>query len=69
MLGIFNNNPCDAVNVVVKAPASSEPCTVPAAPASDSISTTLTGIPNIFFMPFDAHSSTYSAIGDDGVIG
>ena len=25
ILGIINNNPCDAVNVVVKAPAAKEP--------------------------------------------
>ena len=69
MLGIFNNNPWLAVNVVVSAPACNDPCTEPAAPASDCISTILTGIPKRFFFPFDAHSSAYSAIGDDGVIG
>src|SRR5690554_4117833 len=41
----------------------------PAAPASDCISVTWTGWPNMFFCPRDAHSSTSSAIGDDGVIG
>ena len=36
------------MNVVVKAPAAKEPCTVPAAPASDCISATLTVVPNMF---------------------
>ncbi len=40
-----------------------------AAPASDCISTTLTGCPKIFFLPCADHSSTPSAIGVDGVIG
>ena len=33
MLGIISSRPCDAVNVVVSAPACSAPCTAPAAPA------------------------------------
>ena len=69
ILGIFNNNPWLAVNVVVRAPVCNDPWTDPAAPASDCISTIFTGIPNRFFLPLDAHSSAYSAIGDDGVIG
>ena len=40
MLGIISNRPCEAVNVVVRAPPCSEPCTAPAAPASLCISTT-----------------------------
>ena len=69
MLGIFNKSPCDAVYVVVNAPACKDPCTDPAAPASDCISTNLTGTPKIFFIPLEAHSSVYSAIGEEGVIG
>ena len=69
MLGIISNNPCEAVKVVVKAPAAREPCTVPAAPASDSISTTLTVFPKMFFCPAADHWSTVSAIGEEGVIG
>ncbi len=38
MFGIINKRPWDAVNVVVKAPVAKEPCTAPAAPASDCIS-------------------------------
>ena len=40
-----------------------------AAPASDCISCTNTGCPKMFFLPAADHSSTYSAIVDDGVIG
>ena len=38
MLGSFSSSPCEAVKVVVSAPACSEPCTAPAAPASLCIS-------------------------------
>ncbi len=69
ILGIIRRRPCDAVKVVVSAPAASEPCTVPAAPASDSISTTLTVFPKMFFCPAADHISTESAIGLEGVIG
>ena len=37
--------------MVVRAPAAREPWTVPAAPASDCISTTLTVVPKMFFWP------------------
>ena len=69
MLGIIRSSPCDDVKVVVSAPAESAPCTVPAAPASDCISAILTVCPKMFFLPYAAHSSTDSAIGEDGVIG
>ncbi len=69
MFGIISSSPCEAVNVVVSAPLCSEPCTAPAAPASDCISTTLTVSPKMFLRPLAAHSSTYSAMVDDGVIG
>ena len=69
ILGIINNNPWDAVNVEVNAPACNEPWNAPAAPASDCISTTLTCCPNIFSLPCEAHSSTNSAIVEEGVIG
>ena len=55
--------------MVVRAPAAREPWTVPAAPASDCISMTLTGWPKIFFLPAAAHWSTLSAMGLDGVMG
>ena len=69
IFGIISSRPCEAVYVVVRAPAASEPCTVPAAPASDCISTTFTVCPNIFFLPSADHLSVTSAITDDGVIG
>ena len=40
MLGTISNSPCDAVNVVAKAPFCKAPWRVPAAPASDCISIT-----------------------------
>ena len=49
ILGIISKRPCEAVNVVVRAPAASEPCTVPAAPASDCISVTFTVLPKYSF--------------------
>src|SRR3712207_8492870 len=47
-------------------PACKEPCTAPAAPPSDCISCTSTVSPKMFLRPAAAHSSTYSAIVDDG---
>jgi hypothetical protein len=69
MLGSFSNSPCEAVNVVVIAPACSEPCTAPAAPASLCISITCGTMPQMFFWPLADHSSASSPIVDDGVIG
>ena len=69
MLGIISSRPWEAVYVVVRAPAFREPCTVPAAPASDCISTTFTVVPKMFFLPAAAHWSTLSAIGLEGVMG
>ena len=69
MLGIIKSNPCEAVKVEAKDPACAAPWTVPAAPASDCISTTLTFVPKIFLRPAADQASTYSAIVDDGVIG
>ncbi len=51
ILGIISSRPCDAVKVEVRAPLCSEPCTAPAAPASDCISTTLTVSPKMFLRP------------------
>ena len=69
ILGIIKSSPCEAVKVVVRAPAASEPCTAPAAPASDCISAICMVWPKIFFRPCAAHSSQTSAIVVDGVIG
>ena len=44
MFGIISSRPWDAVKVVVSAPAAREPCTAPAAPASDCISAMLHGL-------------------------
>ena len=69
MLGIISSNPCEAVKVLVRAPACRDPCTAPEAPPSDCISTTWTVSPKTFFRPNAAHSSTFSAMFEEGVIG
>src|SRR5208283_3902733 len=69
MSGIMSRSPCDAVNVVVNAPARRAPCTAPAAPPSDCISVMETVSPHMFFLPEADHVSHSSAIGDDGVMG
>ena len=69
MLGIISSRPCDAVNVVASAPACSAPCTAPAAPPSDCISTTSGIAPQRFGRLRLDHSSQSSAIGLLGVIG
>ena len=69
ILGIINNNPCEAVKVVVKAPACKDPCTAPAAPPSLCISTILGILPQMFFWPLALKTSTCSPIGEAGVIG
>ena len=51
MLGIISSRPCEAVKVVVSAPAWSAPCTAPAAPASDCISTTCGTLPHRCSLP------------------
>ena len=55
MLGIMRSRPCEAVYVVVSAPAAKEPCTAPAAPPSDCISHTFTVVPKMFFLPAADH--------------
>lgn len=67
--GIINRSPWLAVYVDVSAPAASDPWTAPAAPASCCISVTETGFPYKFNLPFAAHLSINSGIGEDGVIG
>ena len=47
-------NPGEAP-VVVSDPAARQPCTAPAAPASDCISTTETGLPQMFLLSSAAH--------------
>ena len=69
MFGIIRSKPWLAVKVVVNAPAFKEPCTAPAAPASDCISATSTFSPNMFFKPWLAQVSAYSPMVEEGVIG
>ena len=69
MLGIINSRPCEAVKVVVRAPACSAPCTAPAAPASLCISTTTGTVPKAFLRPAAAQASGSSPSPDEGVIG
>ncbi len=69
MLGIIRRRPCDAVKVVVSAPACRAPWTAPAAPPSDCISTTSGTMPQTFLRPCADHSSLNSPMFDEGVIG
>ena len=69
MLGSMRSSPWEAVNVVVSAPACSEPCTVPAAPASDCISMTRGTVPHRLGCPRCAQASASSPMGEAGVIG
>ncbi len=69
MFGSMSIRPCEAVKVVVRAPAVSEPCTAPEAPPSDCISTTSTVWPKMFLRPWADHSSASSPIVEDGVMG
>src|SRR3546814_6649947 len=63
MLGTMSSRPCDAVNVVASAPFWSAPCSAPAAPASDCISTTSGTVPQRLGRPAADQSSQCSAIG------
>ena len=69
MLGIMSSRPCDAVKVVVSAPAWRAPWTAAAAPASDCISCTSGTAPHTFGLPCAAHSSAHSPMLEEGVIG
>ena len=51
MFGIISSRPCDAVKVVVRAPACSAPCTAPAAPPSLCISITSGTVPKMLRPP------------------
>ncbi len=69
MLGSISSRPCDAVNVVARAPRCSAPCRVPAAPASLCISMMRGTAPHRFGRPPDDQVSASSPIGEAGVIG
>ena len=69
MIGIMSSSPCEAVNVVASDPPCNMPWMVPAAPASDCISTIFGTWPQRLACPLHAHSSESSPIGVEGVIG
>ena len=69
MFGIMRSRPWLAVNVVLRLPAWSAPCTAPAAPPSLCISVTSGTTPQTFLRPLAAHSSLHSPMFDDGVMG
>ena len=69
MLGIISSRPCEAVKVLVRAPACKAPWTAPAAPASLCISTTSGTVPKMFLRPAAAQASGISPKPDEGVIG
>ncbi len=69
MFGSMSIRPCDAVKVVVSAPAESAPWTAPEAPPSDCISATSTRCPKMFLRSWADHSSASSPIVEDGVMG
>ena len=69
MVGIISIRPWEEVKEVAREPASRAPWTAPMAPASDCISTSLTGWVNRFFRPLADHSSVFSAMGEEGVMG
>ena len=69
MLGIISSRPCDAVKVVVSAPACSAPWTAPGGAAFrlhlDDLGD---GAPDVL-PPWADHSSAHSPMFEDGVIG
>ena len=69
IFGIIRSKPCEAVKVVVNAPACSAPWTAPAAPPSDCISITEGTVPHRLARFSADHSSANSPIVDEGVIG
>ncbi len=69
MLGNMSSRPCEAVKVLPRAPFWSAPCSAPAAPASDCISTTSGTTPHRLGFFAAAQSSACSAIGEAGVMG
>ena len=67
--GIISIRPWLEVKLVARVPVCAAPCTAAMAPASDCISTTVTGCPKTFFRPLADQKSVCSAIGDEGVMG
>ena len=69
MFGTISRSPCEAVKVVISVPVCRAPCTAPATPPS-LCSWLMDGVvPQMFFFPFTAHSSQFSAMGEEGVMG
>lgn len=68
-LGILSSRPCEAVKLVVSAPACSAPCTAPAAPPSLCISITCGTAPQMFFWRAADQASASSPMVEEGVIG
>jgi hypothetical protein len=69
MFGIMSSRPWEDVKVVASDPAWSAPCTAPAAPPSDCISTTWGTSPHRLVRPCVDQESASSPMADDGVIG
>jgi len=69
IFGIISSRPCEAVKVVPRVPLVTAPCSAPAAPASDCISTTSGTSPQMFVRPAALQASDDSAIADEGVMG
>ena len=69
ILGSISIRPCEAVKVVQSEPACRAPCTAPAAPPSDCISTTEGTTPQRLGLTSAIHWSAHSPIGVEGVIG
>jgi len=69
MFGTISRRPCEAVNVVPSVPLVTAPCSAPAAPPSDCISTTSGMLPQMFVRPAALQASQYSAMGELGVMG
>ena len=69
IFGIIKSKPCEAVNVVVSAPATKEPCTAPEAPPSDCSSFTEGMLPQRLVSPLALLASQISPIVEEGVIG
>ena len=69
ILGIISSKPCEAVKVVVRAPAVKEPCTAPEAPPSDCNSFTEGTLPQMLVSPLALLASQISPMVEEGVIG
>ena len=69
MFGIMSSRPWEAVKVVPMTPFVTAPCSAPAAPPSDCISTTRGTPPQMFVRPAALQASQLSAMAELGVMG